>query len=48
MAKPKEVPEKPVQEFTPPGGGGCYQLIDGVPVPAENAENPSTVVPAGE
>lgn len=48
MAKSKELPEQPAQEFTPPGGGGCYQLINGVPVPAENAEDQSAVVPLGE
>lgn len=48
MAKTKEVSEQPAQEFTPPDGGGCYQLINGVPVPVENAEDQNAVVPAGE
>lgn len=46
MAKAKETPAEPAS-FTPPGGGGRYQLIDGVPEPLIDAE-PTNEQPTGE
>lgn len=46
MAKAKETPAEPVP-FTPPAGGGRYELIDGVPVPVIEAE-PAVTEPTGE
>ena len=46
MAKKQEPPAEPA-EFTPPGGGGRYQLIDGVPQPVTNAEQ-ANEKPTGE
>jgi hypothetical protein len=46
MAKAKETPAEPVP-FTPPAGGGRYQLIDGEPVPVIETEQAVTE-PNGE
>lgn len=46
MAKKQEQPADPA-EFTPPGGGGRYQLIDGMPVPVTEPEQ-TTEQPTGE
>lgn len=46
MAKKQEQPAEP-EPFTPPAGGGRYQLINGVPVPATDAE-PAVTEPTGE
>lgn len=46
MAKAKETPAEPVP-FTPPAGGGRYELIDGVPVPVTETE-PAVTEPTGE
>ncbi len=37
MAKKQEPPAEPA-EFTPPAGGGRYQLINGVPKPVAEDE----------
>ena len=40
MAKKQEQPAEPA-EFIPPAGGGRYQLINGVPVPVTDDEQPA-------
>lgn len=49
MAKLSKEPEPQpsATEFTPPGGGGRYQLIDGVPEPLPDTE-PAVEQPTGE
>lgn len=46
MAKTKEQPAEPAP-FTPPAGGGRYELIDGVAVLVTETE-PAVTEPTGE